>query len=122
MEKSLESPVGNRTNGAAGAAVLSAALGLLALAVTQVVTHVSPRINMAVYDLGKLWMPGAEGIGPYSGKQTLALLAWLISWGILHYLWRKRELNLMIVGTLALALIGVATTLVWPPIYTALDY
>ena len=122
MEKSLESQVGNRTNGAAGAAVLSAALGLFSLAVTQVVTHGSPQITTVVHNLGKLWMPGSEGIGPYSGKQTLALLAWLISWGILHYFWRKRELNLMIVGTLALALIGVATTLVWPPIYTALDH
>ena len=43
-----------------------------------------------VYSLGK-WLPGATGatgtggsIGPYSGKETIALIAWCASWAVLH--------------------------------------
>ena len=106
-------------SGAAAAAIVSAATGLLALAVTQVVTHVSAEATRAVFALGKLWMPGAEGIGPYSGKETIALMVWLASWGILHTVWRRREVNLVVIGTIALVLVGVATTLIWAPVYTA---
>lgn len=120
METSLIRPSEGKPNGAAAAAVLSAAVGLLVLAISQIVTHVSAPINDAVHALGKLWMPGAEGIGPYSGKETIALLVWFASWALLHGLWRRRELKLLVVGTIALALIGIATTLIWPPLYESL--
>lgn len=65
-------------------------------------------------------MPGAQGIGPYSGKETLAALAWLGSWAVLHGALRARELNLshwVIVFVLG---VGVATTLIWPPVFAYL--
>ena len=61
-------------------------------------------------------MPGAEGIGPYSGKETLALLAWLGSWIGLHLVMRRRNRDLLNVGILFLIGIGLATTLLWPPV------
>lgn len=30
----------------------------------------SPTINAWAHSVGKLWMPGVEGIGPYSSKET----------------------------------------------------
>jgi hypothetical protein len=112
MNPSAES----RSSGPACAAVLAAALGLLALALAQVLSEVSAAFKSAMQILGDSWMPGAAGIGPYSGKETVALLVWLISWAILHVLWKPRELSVGRLGTIALALIGIATTLVWPPV------
>lgn len=109
-------PAQQPPSGSALAAVLSASLGLLALAVAQVMSEVSTAFKAAMQSLGNLWMPGAAGIGPYSGKETIALIVWLLSWVLLHALWARKELSVGRLGTLALVLIGVATTLVWPPV------
>ena len=104
-------------NGIAIAAYLSAMIGLLALGIVVFLCEASKPFLEQVYTLGKLWIPGAEGIGPYSGKETVALLAWLVSWWILHYLLRRKQLNGGFWLTIFLVGIGVATTLVWPPVW-----
>lgn len=103
-------------NGVALAATLSASLGVLTLAIAQVMSEVSSSFKSAMQSLGNLWMPGAAGIGPYSGKETVALIVWLGSWVLLHVMWRKRELSVGLIGVVALVLVGLATTLLWPPI------
>lgn len=103
-------------SGAAVAATLAASLGVLALAIAQVMSAVSPSFKAAMQSLGNLWMPGAAGIGPYSGKETVALVVWLSSWALLHRLFHIRELSIGRFGTVALTLVGVATTLLWPPV------
>jgi len=105
-----------RPSGSACAAVLAAALGVVALALAHVLSEIAVSVKDAMQALGNVWMPGAAGIGPYSGKETVALLVWLISWAVLHVIWNRRELSVGRVGTIALVLIGIATTLTWPPI------
>ena len=39
-------------------------------------------------------MPGAAGIGLFSGKETLALVAWLGTWLILHFALRNKNLEI----------------------------
>ena len=104
--------------GAAQAACLAAMLGILALALVNLGTEVSNAFKTAVHNIGKLWMPGAEGIGPYSGKETIMLLTWLVSWFFLDRWLRARELNHRV--ALAIFLIGIAcaTTLLWPPVFS----
>lgn len=102
--------------GIAVAALWSAALGLLALAVSHIAADSSNAVEAWVHAWGKSWMPGAQGIGPYSGKETLALLTWLGSWLWLHLVLRRREMNLTVSGVVFLVGIGLATTLLWPPI------
>ncbi len=104
-----------RPNGAAVAATLSALAGMLALAAVVLACEASKAMTDRVHALGKLWMPVAEGIGPYSGKETVMLVAWLASWAVLHPLLRRRELNGGLWLTVFLAGVGVASTLVWPP-------
>ena len=104
-------------SGIAVAAMMSAVIGMLALAVINICTAASPAVNTWVHSVGKLWMPGAEGIGPYSGKETLAALAWLGSWVILHYALRGRELSLSRWVIVFLVGVGLATTLIWPPVF-----
>ncbi len=105
-----------KPTGIAAAAILSAGIGVLALAGSHLLAESSDAGKTWVQNLGKAWMPGAEGIGPYSGKETLALLAWLGSWFLLHLWLRRKEVRLTQMGVLFLILIGLATTLLWPPI------
>jgi hypothetical protein len=103
--------------GAAQAAMLSAMLGCLTLAVVNLGTEMSDGFKTFVHQIGKLWMPGAEGIGTYSGKETLMLSVWILSWLILGKILRNREWNMNVVWILFLLGIGVATTLLWPPVF-----
>ena len=112
MSPSAEAP----PSGPACAAVLAAALGVAALALAHVLSEASDAFKSAMQSLGNVWMPGAAGIGPYSGKETIALLVWLISWAVLHAIWKRRELSVGRLGAVALLLIGMATTLIWPPV------
>ena len=118
--------MGSKTNleelGAAQAALLSAMLGTLALALSNLGAEMSKEFQTSVHNIGKFWMPGAEGIGPYSGKETIALAVWLVSWWILHRLLRTREWNNRWVVAIFLIGIACATTLLWPPIFSHLAH
>jgi hypothetical protein len=109
-------------SGIAAAALAGVAIGVLTLAVVNVFTAASPAFNSWVHWVGKLWMPGAEGIGPYSGKETLSALAWLGSWATLHYSMRDRELDLSHCVIVFLVAVGLSTTLIWPPVFEYLAH
>ena len=102
--------------GAAQAALLAAMLGILALALVNLGSEMSKTFQTTVHNIGKLWMPGAEGIGPYSGKETIALAVWIVSWFLLNRLLRAKEWNNPFVVSLFLMGIAFATTLLWPPV------
>jgi hypothetical protein len=91
--------------------------GMLTLAVVNWGTAASAAFNTWVHGIGKLWMPGAQGIGPYSGKETLSLVVWVVSWVVLHPALRSREMNLARWLIASLVGIGIATTLIWPPVF-----
>jgi len=103
--------------GIAVAALMGGMLGMLALAVVNVFTAASKPFNAWVHEVGKVWMPGAEGIGPYSGKETISLVVWLGSWVLLHYALRGRDMKLSAWLVVFLVGVGVATTLIWPPVF-----
>lgn len=102
--------------GVAQAALLSAMIGVLTLAIVNLGTELSEAFKTTVHNIGKAWMPGAQGIGPYSGKETLALAAWLGSWFFLHRFLKSTEWNARVVITLFLLGVAAATTLLWPPV------
>jgi len=103
------------------AALLAAMIGLLTMALVNLGTEISKGFGTFVWDVGKAWVPGAAGIGPYSGKETFLLIGWLVSWVVLHFALRSRKdldvrlwVGIFLVGMLA------ATLLLWPPIYGAI--
>ena len=104
------------TTGPAAAALFATGLGLLALGVSHVFSEASPAFKDTMQALGNAWMPGAPGIGPYSGKETVGLLVWLLSWVALHAALKKREVSLVAAGAGTFLLIGLATTILWPPV------
>ena len=108
---------GHLTDGVAVAALMAAVVGMLTLAVVNIFTAASKGFNAWVHSVGKLWMPGAEGIGPYSGKETLALVAWLASWVILGVVLGGKEMKLSRWLIIFLVGVGIATTLIWPPAF-----
>jgi glucan phosphoethanolaminetransferase (alkaline phosphatase superfamily) len=95
-------------SGLGAAALLSAGIGSFALAVIAIA---SDRIA-GFRALMTLYTP----TGSLSGVTTMALVLWLIVWGLLHLRWRKRDVNLPLVSAAAIVLLVVAFFLMFPPI------
>ena len=106
---------GRKPNGAAVSAFLAAMIGLLVMGIINTAASASSDFNSWVHSVGKLWIPNAQGIGPYSGKETFLLLAWVLSWAVLHMLLRKREVKLAVPAAIFAVGVAVATLLVYTP-------
>jgi hypothetical protein len=81
------------------ATMMAVVCGEFALLLADKVSNRSKAVEGWVFSLGK-WMPGATGsgaggsIGPYSGKETIALAVWLLSWAIMHVMLRHRTTSI----------------------------
>lgn len=106
-----------KPSGEAIAALISPMLGLVALAISNMLWEADKVYYTEVYLRVGSWMPMYDRIGPFAGKQTIVLVVWLASWGILHLALRKRDVR---VGPWAIAfLVGItaAALLLWPPFF-----
>jgi len=106
-----------RPSGAAAAALLAIGIGALAMAIVVGFSDASAAFNNGfVHSVGKAWVPGAQGIGPYSGKFTFFLVGWLLSWVVGHLALRHKDVDLGKWAIASFALISLAILLIWPPI------
>ncbi len=106
----------SRPNGAAVAAMLSTAIGLLAMTIANFLQDAWGKpVADTLINIGKLWIPNAPGLGPYSGKETLLFLGWFFSWLLLHFTLRKRQIDLRIPTILFVIGIAISTLLVYTP-------
>ncbi len=95
------------TNGAAMAAVLGAAIGSFALGLIVLFKAMGLLSVPALY----------EPAGGVSGRTTLAVVIWLIGWGILHYRWKDRHISYRRTLLLSLILIGGGIVFTFPPLW-----
>ncbi len=58
-----------------------------------------------------------KGVGPLSGRVGIAIIAYVISWVVLHLMWRGKELNFRTVLLVSLVLVGLGFALTFPPIF-----
>jgi hypothetical protein len=98
------------TNGSAWAAILAAAIGCASFGV--------------LVDLAEAFKPVSKKLsfyaptGDLSGKSTLAILAWLVAWAILHFAWKQRDIERTgKILTIVLLLILFALVATFPPFF-----
>ena len=90
-------------------------IGLLAMGIVHTTTDASTSFSNWVLMVGKLWIPNAQEIGPYSGKETFLLIGWLLSWAVLHLLLRKRDMKLAIPVVIFVVGMALATLFIYTP-------
>jgi hypothetical protein len=110
----MEAP---RFNGVDMAAIVAAAFSIFLLGLVQIWTVVSEAGKEWVFGVGKAWMPHAEHIGPYSGKETIMAVGWLVAWLVLHLALRHKHVNPRPWFFVALAFILMGVVLIWPPVW-----
>lgn len=108
-----------KPTGEAIAALMSPMIGLLAFSIVTLLweaTRWDPTRDFSplLLRIGT-WIPYSDKIGPYSGRETILLFTWGISWLILHAVLRKRELNVLPWAIAFLVGITISTLLLWAP-------
>ncbi|OUL27540.1 hypothetical protein [Nostoc sp. 106C] len=110
-------------SGPAAAALLSVGIGCFAMMVTHHLSDTSKDIENIVWGLGS-WIPGSHNpsklwgnIGSYTGKETMLLLGWLVSWSILSVLWNSKKITSRTIFFWMSTLIIAATAMSWHPLF-----
>ncbi|MEQ1530897.1 MAG: hypothetical protein ABL925_16395 [Methylococcales bacterium] len=117
--------------GPAIAATLAPLLGFYTLMISHHISRLSKEWDKTIHSYG-YWIPGSTGTGPdgsigsYTGKETLAIVVWLVSWAIFHVLWQKQDLPIkkwqsIFLGAMGLVTLGFFHPLVDPVIYLLID-
>ena len=99
----------DRPNGPPLAAVLAAGIGSFVLGVFTTIAEASPDV--------KEWLMFRAPVGPLSGKTTLAVAAWAVSWLILGVAWRRRNLAFRPVVIATAVLIGLGLIGTFPSFF-----
>lgn len=59
----------------------------------------------------------SDKVGPLSGKTILTVIVWLLSWAVLHVVYRSREAETRQALTIALVLTGIGVLLTFPTFF-----
>ena len=94
-------------NGAAMAAFLGAGIGAFAMGLIVILNEAGIFAAPAIYGPA----------GGVSGRTALAVVVWLIAWGILHRRWKDRELASGRLYASTLLLFAVGVLLAFPPVW-----
>ena len=97
-------------NGSAMAALLAGGIGAFAMGAVVLLNEAGLFAAPALY----------APAGGVSGRTTLATLAWLMAWAVLHNRWKSREIAPRGVAAVTLILIGLGVLGAFPPLWTLL--
>jgi hypothetical protein len=56
-------------------------------------------------------------VGPLFGKSLLGIAAFFISWAVLHFMWKDREVDFNRISTLSIILLAAALLFTFPPFW-----
>src|SRR5688572_16669454 len=78
----IDTTVSRAANGTAMASFLGAGVGAFAMGAIVLLNEAGLCAAPALY----------APAGGVSGRTTIATIVWLMSWGVLHYRWKAREI------------------------------
>ena len=104
----------NLPNGPAAAALLAGGIGSVVMGFVTLLVEYNTKGPFATA------MTWTKPVGPLSGKSSLAIIAFFVSWAILHYVWKDKETNFNQIATIALVLLIIGLILTFPPVWPLL--
>jgi len=100
-------------NGPAAAAILSAGLGSAVIGLLTTGAVISTGLKSAL----NWWGPA----GPLSGKTGVGVITWLVSWIVLHTLWKDEDVAFVRVLVVTLVLLALGLLMTFPPVFEAFE-
>lgn len=102
----------DKADGPGAATVLAAGIGMLTLGLMTTLSV--PWVGLSNF-LKKFEM--GMGVGPLAGKTIVAMIVWLVAWGILATVWKAKNVNIKKAFYLGLSLGMVGAILTFPPFF-----
>lgn len=109
MERDRDYETMDRPNGPVAAALLAGGIGAAVLGLVTVLNEASPGISAALN-----WY---NPVGPLSGKTGVEIIAFFLSWLLLHFSMRGKNVNFSRAATIAFVLLAIGLLLTFPPIF-----
>lgn len=103
----------SKIDGAISAAFISGGIGCFIIGLMTTGAVISASL--------KNFLEWSKPVGPLSGKTGVGIIAWLVSWAILHFLWKDQETELKKTIIISLILIGMGFLLTFPPVFEAFE-
>ncbi len=104
----LESEV-SAADQAMSASMIAGGIGSLVLGITILLSEASPAV--------KALLTWTKGVGPLSGKTGVAVIAFVLSWVVLHYVFKGKSVNLTTSFIWTVVLVGLGILLTFPPVF-----
>lgn len=94
-----------------GAAFIASGIGSLALGITILLTELKAGAGL------KSALAFNSGVGPLSGKTTVAVVIFAVSWIALHFALRNRSVKLMTSFIITIILVALGMLFSFPPFF-----
>jgi hypothetical protein len=94
---------------AMGASMIASGIGSLVLGIAIVLAEVSPAL--------KAFLTWNKGVGPLSGKTGVSIIAFVLSWVVLHYAFRNKSISLTTSFIWTIVLVVLGLLLSFPPVF-----
>ncbi len=104
----------DKPNGPVSAALLAGGIGSAAMGVVTLLVELDPK---GAFASALVW---SKPVGNLSGKSSLAIIAFFLSWVILHFIWKGKETNFSRISMIAIALLLVGLLATFPPFWSLL--
>ncbi len=99
---------------AVGASMIASGIGSLVLGLAIVLAEVSEGAKSA--------MTWTSGVGPLSGKTGYSVIAFVVSWVVLHYAFQRKAVSLTTSFIVTVILVVLGLLLSFPPIFLAFGH
>lgn len=109
MENRLERDYEDRPNGPVAAALIAGGIGAAVIGLMTVLNEASAGISQSLN-----WY---NPVGPLSGKTGIGVIAFFLSWIVLHFALRGKNVNFSRAATIAFVLLAIGLLLTFPPIF-----
>ena len=106
----FQADVRGMANGSAMAAFLGAGVGAFAMALLVLLNETGLFVAPTLY----------APAGGVSGRTTFATIVWLLAWGLLHRLWKAREMAPGRIYAVTFLLLGLGVLGTFPPLWSLL--
>lgn len=110
VEESSEVSAADR---AMSASMIASGIG----AVTLGLVIILAEANAAFKDA----MAWVKPVGPLSGKTTVAVIVFFLSWVVLHYVFKRKAISLNTAFIVTLVLLALGLLLTFPPVFLTFE-
>jgi hypothetical protein len=101
----------DKPEGPIAAAIIAGGIGAAALGLFTTLAEANADI--------KDWLNWKDEVGPLAGKTIMAVIVWLVSWAILHVVYRTKAYETRRAFTIAVVLIGLGVLGTFPTFFQA---